>query len=116
MNFIQKNGKGILLAIAIMLIAKGLSVFISTLGTALIALLIGIIVRQFIRNFTSLHAGVTWSEKYLLEAAIVLIGFGFQLSQISSIGYGTAGFVMLSVFLVLGFALVLQKFFGYKGN
>lgn len=116
MRFIKKNRTGILLAVIIMLAAKGLSYLFPTLGVALIALLLGIIVRQFLKQFEVFQSGIVWTEKYVLETSTVLIGFGFQFSQLETAGLSAIGFVMLSVVLVLIVALLLRKIFRGEGT
>lgn len=111
MRFIKKNGAGVLLAVIVMLAAKGLSVVFPTLGAALLALLSGVIVRQFIKHFKPFQTGIVWAEKYVLETSTVLIGFGFQLRQLEMVGFSTIGFVILSVILVFLSAVLLRKLF-----
>lgn len=105
---------GVFLAIIIMVIAKLLSSYLPTLGAALLALILGILVRQVLANFSSFIAGVTWSEKYILETAIVFIGFGFEISKFKEIGFSTLAIIFGSIILILILALLLQKIFGRK--
>lgn len=116
MSFIKKNSAGILLTVIIMLAAKWLSYLFPTLGVALIALLSGIVVRQLFKHFEPFQSGIAWTEKYVLEASTVLIGFGFQFSQLETVGFSAIGFVMLSVVLVLIVAFLLRKFFRGEGT
>lgn len=116
MNFIRKNGLGILLSIAVMLLAMLLSQVLPKLGTALLALLLGIIIRLFIPQIGKFESGIKFSEKYILETAIVFIGFGFQVKQLVAIGSGTIGILVLSITLVVVFALLLKKLFKDQSN
>lgn len=100
---------GIGLAIVVMMVAKLLAAFLPMLGTALIALLLGIIIRQIITKFEVFQAGVVWTEKYVLETAIVLLGFGFQWSQIQEVGASTFIVIVVSIVLIVLLALLLQK-------
>lgn len=116
MNFIKKNSFGILLAVITMWIAKEISGLSPALGTALIALLLGLILRQFIKNFQPFQEGIGWTEKYVLETAIVFIGFGFEFTKIQSLGLSTLGMIVFSIILVMLLALLLQIIFGNKGK
>ena len=100
---------GILLAVIIMLIAKFLSSYLPTLGTALLALILGIGVRQILTNFSPFLSGVAWSEKYVLETAIVFIGFGFEISKFQKIGASTLVLILGNIITVILVALLLQK-------
>ncbi|HTO35028.1 MAG TPA: putative sulfate exporter family transporter, partial [Flavobacterium sp.] len=92
---------GVLLAIIIMLIAKFLSGYLPTLGTALLALILGVLVRQVLTNFSPFSQGVSWSEKYILETAIVFIGFGFEISKFQKIGLSTLGLIFGSIIAII---------------
>lgn len=116
LQFLKIIGPGIVLAIVVMIAAKALAVLLPTLGVALLALVLGVLIRQLLGRLRIFESGVTWTEKYVLEAAIVFIGFGFQLTQLARVGLGTIGFVCASVPLVMGIALVLQRVFKDKGN
>lgn len=103
---------GIVLAVAVMLVAKFLSGYIPYLGVTLLALIFGIIVRQFLKSFTLFASGIAWSEKYILELAIVLIGFGFEISRFNYIGLSTLFMLFGSIVVVILVALLLGKILG----
>lgn len=103
---------GFVLAVIIMIIAKFLSGYLPTLGTALLALILGISVRQILTSFSPFSSGVSWTEKYVLETAIVFIGFGFEMSKFKEIGISTLAIIFGSIILIILLALLLQKFFG----
>lgn len=107
---------GIVLVVVIMIVAKFLSTYMPALGTALIALMLGIIIRQFLSNYLFFSQGVAWTEKYILEAAIVFIGFGFQVTTFQKIGLSTLSAIFLSIVLIIILALFLQKIFGKKDS
>lgn len=95
-----------------MVFAKFLSGYVPTLGTALLALILGISVRQILITFSPFSSGVSWTEKYVLETAIVFIGFGFEISKFNDIGFSTLAIIFSSIILIILLALLLQKFFG----
>lgn len=103
---------GIVLALIIMIIAKFLSGYLPTLGTALLALILGISVRQILINFSPFSSGVSWTEKYILETAIVFIGFGFEISKFKEIGLSTLTIIFGSIIVIVLLALLLQKLMG----
>jgi len=107
---------GIVLAVVLMLIAKMLSGVLPSLGTALIALILGIIVRLIVVKFDRFTSGVVWSEKYILETAIVFIGFGFEISKFNEIGFSTLSIIVGSIVITILFALLLNKIVGNKNK
>ncbi len=95
-----------------MILAKFLSGYLPTLGTALLALILGVAVRQVLINFSPFSGGVAWTEKYILETAIVFIGFGFEISKFQEIGFSTLALTFTSIIAVILVALLLQKIIG----
>jgi len=95
-----------------MIFAKFLSSYVPTLGTALLALILGVITRQVLPDFSVFTSGVTWSEKYILETAIVFIGFGFEISKFDEIGVSTLALIFGSIIVIILAALLLQKLMG----
>jgi len=108
----KKVFPGLLLALGVMLLAKLLSGLLPAVGTALLALMLGMLLRQFIARFQLWQAGVVWTEKYVLEAAIVFIGFGFEVQTLSELGWSTLGILIASVLMVFLLALLLGRLFG----
>lgn len=102
---------GIALAVGITTLAHLFSSVLPTLGTALLALVLGVLLRQVITRFEPFSAGVVWTEKYVLETAIVFIGFGFEIRKFSHIGFSTVLVILLSIIAVLLFSLLLRKLF-----
>ncbi|MGE4347317.1 MAG: YeiH family protein [Flavobacteriaceae bacterium] len=108
----KKKFYGIALAVVIMLTASFLSGYIPNIGTALLALILGVVIRQSLPNFSSFLNGVAWSEKYILETAIVFIGFGFKISKFKEIGLSTLTIIFGSIIVIVLLALLLQKLMG----
>lgn len=100
---------GVLLAVAIMIAAVLLSAYVPYLGTALLALVIGIIVRQLFKRPAIILPGVVWTEKYILEFAIVLIGFGLETKNLTSIGTESILYILTSVIAVIVFVMFLIR-------
>lgn len=99
-----------------MFIAKFLSGYIPNLGTALLALTLGVLVRQILTDFFPFSDGVVWTEKYVLETAIIFIGFGFEISKFKEIGFSTLTLIFGNIFLIILLALLLQKLFGKENE
>jgi len=107
---------GLLLTAVITLAAYLSSPVIPGIGTALLALVVGIIVRQFILKFTPYLPGVVFTEKYILETSIILLGFGLELTRVKMLGAETAIIVTMSFVVLLAAALIFKKLFKEKGK
>lgn len=93
-------------------LAVALASLSSYVGAATVALLLGIIAGNTTLRTDSFAPGFSFTEKYILEGAIVLIGFGLNASVFAKLGWSTWVFIGLSVLLVLAVALVIAQLFG----
>ncbi|ALV22565.1 MULTISPECIES: YeiH family protein [Carnobacterium] len=81
---------GLFISIIVSIFSQYLAVFLPTMGSALIAIFIGILLGNTLLNKPSLNSGTKFSEKTLLELSIVLNGLilNFQIiKQVGSIGF-----------------------------
>ena len=84
MNFIKKNGSGILVCLAIAIPAWLLGKTFPVVGGAVIAIIAGMIIAMFWRKKGKAEAGIKWTSKIILQTAVVLLGFGMNLGAIPS--------------------------------
>lgn len=110
--FLRKNAAGLIMAGAFALLSIFLAGFDSFLSSASIALLLGMLVGNSKMKVESFGSGLNFTEKKILEAAIVLLAFGMNAKIFSALGAGTWLFVGLSVVLVISVALLLGRWFG----
>lgn len=103
---------GAALAVGIAMAAYLVGMFLPNLSAVLLALLFGIVAGNTALIQPKHHAGIYFSEKFLLETAIVLIGFGFQLEVLLSLGWPVFIWMVLSVMAVMAFAVIAGKLFG----
>jgi uncharacterized integral membrane protein (TIGR00698 family) len=90
---------GVGLTVAIAAVATVISRFVPALGSALPALLIGVVVAVVRRPTGRLAPGVAYSGKFLLQLAVVLLGVQLSLSSILIVGVASLP-VMLSSLVV----------------
>lgn len=88
----------------------------SFLGATTIALLLGLALANSRLNTTPFQAGLKFTEKVLLEAAIVLLAFGLNAKVFSQLGWLTWGFVAFSVLLVFLSAYGISRWFGLSAQ
>lgn len=107
---------GLLVALIVASLSVWLSGFNSFLGNATVALLLGMVLGNLLRRQKRIAPGLAFTEKVVLETAIVLIGFGLNTRIFSQLGWGSWAFVGLSVLLVLVLALLVSRWFGLSGK
>ena len=107
MDFIKKNAKGLLLCLVIAVPSWFLGKQFPIIGGPVIAIIIGMIITLFIKDKTSLQSGINYSAKKILQYAVVLLGFGLNLSVILKTGKQSLPIIVCTIAtsLILAFAL-----------
>ena len=116
-NALKKELDGVLpglaVSILISLVSQFLARFLPTLGAALIAILLGMLLGNTLLNRPELSQGTKFSEKRLLEYAIVLNGLILDFQVLKSAGIKGFIFIMLQMGLTIFVTYRLGKFFGF---
>ena len=116
-NALKKELDGILPGLAasiiISLVSQFLARFLPTLGAALIAILLGMLMGNTLLNRPGLSQGTKFSEKRLLEYAIVLNGLILDFQVLKSAGVKGFVFIMLQMSLTIFVTYNLGKYFGF---
>lgn len=107
MKWIKENSLGLLLCLAIAVPAWLLGKAFPIVGGAVIAILAGMVVTLFLRNKAPFEAGIRFSSKKILQAAVVLLGFGMNLSVVLETGRQSLPIILctISVSLLIAFGL-----------
>ena len=71
MNFIKKNGIGILLCLAIAIPSWFLGKIFPVVGGAVIAIIAGMIITMFWNDKKNAEAGIKWTSTIILQTAVV---------------------------------------------
>ena len=82
MNFLKKNGAGLLLCLAISIPAWFLGKSFPVIGGPVFAILIGMVLTLILKEKEPFTAGINYTSKKILQAAVIFLGFGMNLSQI----------------------------------
>lgn len=107
MNFIKKNIQGILLCLAIAVPSWFLGKKFEVIGGPVFAILIGMIIALFMKNKGSFASGINFTSKKILQYAVILLGFGLNLSTIAKTGAQSLPVIIstITISLVVSFAL-----------
>ena len=114
MNKIKPMAAGLILTLAIALMARYVAPFVPLLGGVALALVTGIIVGNTIRPGATFELGIGFSERQLLSFAVMLMGFKLQLGEMAQIGPSMAVIVVPTIFITLAAAVPLGRIFGYS--
>jgi len=109
MEFLKKNATGLLLCAAIAIPAWFFGTLLPVVGGPVFAILIGMVVSMLIKKRAPFSAGARFTSKYILQAAVVLLGFGMNLSQVLSQGKESLPIILATITTSLVTAFVLYK-------
>ncbi|MFS0861240.1 YeiH family protein [Fredinandcohnia sp. 179-A 10B2 NHS] len=113
---IKNKLPGVSLVFIIGVLANSLGKDFPLIGGAVIAIIIGILVRNFLGVPIAFSEGVSYTLKTLLKLAIVLLGFGLSFSSVFKLGYEAILLVVASVLSGILFTFFLAKLFKLDGN
>lgn len=109
MDFMKKNGSGILLCLGIAIPSWILGKMFPVIGGAVIAILAGMIITMVWNKKGGAEAGIKWTSKVILQTAVVLLGFGMNLGVIFETGRQSLPIIFCTITTSLVIAWILQK-------
>ena len=109
MDFIKKNGSGILVCLEIAIPSWLLGKMFPVIGGAVIAIIAGMIVTMFWDNKGKAEPGIKWTSRVILQTAVVLLGFGMNLGVIFQTGKQSLPIIICTITTSLIIAWILQK-------
>lgn len=101
--------KGLLLCLVIAVPSWLLGRQITVVGGPVIAIVLGMIVGLLIKNRAPFDAGVKFTSKKILQWAVVLLGFGMNLSVIAQTGAQSLPIIVCTITVSLVIAYVMCK-------
>ncbi len=113
LGFVKLSWLGIILCLAIAVLAETLSKVIpvvgSIIGGPVFAIIFGMIITLFIKNKTNLQPGIAFTSKKVLQYAVVLLGFGLNLSTILKTGAQSLPIIISTIVTSLVISFLLYK-------
>ena len=109
MSFIKDKGFGILLCLAISLPSWLLGKLFPVIGGPVFAILIGMILTLIIKDKTKMQSGITFTSKKILQYAVILLGFGLNLSTILKTGKQSLPIIVSTIATSLIVSFLLHK-------
>ncbi|WP_449539810.1 YeiH family protein [Ferdinandcohnia sp. Marseille-Q9671] len=107
---------GVALVLIIGILANSLGKDFPLVGGAVIAIIIGILARNFLGIPAVFTEGISYTLKTLLKVAIVLLGFGLSYASIFQLGFEAILLVVAAVLSGILFTFTLAKLFKLEGN
>ena len=113
--FTKKYGPGLLIVGLVALLSHYLAnTIVPNLGAVTLAILLGMLVRNWLVQAPRFTAGYHFAEKKLLPAAIVLLGTELQLQILISLGTSTAVLILLIVLSTMLSSILVGRLMGFS--
>lgn len=116
MNFIKNSWKGIFLSLVIAVPAWFLGKLFPIVGGPVIAIVAGMIITLFIKNKDPFAGGIKFVSKKVLQYAVILLGFGLNLSVVAKTGAQSLPIICSTIATSLIVAFLLHKIMKTPGN
>ena len=102
---------GLSIAILISLLAWFLGNLFPIIGGPVLGLFIGLLIGIILRDSQKLKAGMQFTSKKVLQYAVILLGFGLNLSQVFKVGVTSLPIILVTIATALVTAYFIQKLF-----
>lgn len=116
MKTLKKNGTGILLCFAIAIPSLLIGKVFPVVGGPVIAILAGMILTIFLKKKDRLQPGITYTSKKILQYAVILLGFGLNLSVVLQTGKQSLPIILATISTSLIIAFALHKLLHIPGK
>lgn len=109
MNEWKEKMPGLVLCLLIALPCWMLGKWIPVIGGPVFAILAGMVLTQLLRDKTRVAPGVAFTSKKILQYAVILLGFGLNLSEIAQVGASSLPIIVATISTSLVIAFVLYR-------
>ena len=115
-KFISKNWLGLFICIIIALPSWTLGKKFPVIGGPMIAIISGMIITLFWNDKSEAEKGIKFASKYILQTAVVFLGFGLNLNVILQTGRQSLPIILCTISTSLIIAFILHKIMRISGN
>ncbi len=116
MNKIKEKFPGFFICLLISIPAFFAGKLIPTIGGPVISIILGMIITLIWKDKGKFKAGITFTSKIILQAAVVLLGFGLNLNIILKTGRQSLPIIICTISTSLLLAFLMQKVLKIHGN
>lgn len=115
-KFISKNWLGLFICFIIALPSWTLGKKFPVIGGPMIAIIAGMIITLFWNDKSEADKGIKFASKYILQTAVVFLGFGLNLNVILQTGRQSLPIILCTISTSLIIAFILHKIMRISGN
>lgn len=115
-KFISENWLGLFICFIIALPSWTLGKKFPVIGGPMIAIITGMIIALFWNDKNEAEKGIKFTSKYILQTAVVFLGFGLNLNVILQTGRQSLPIILCTISTSLIIAFILHKIMKISGN
>lgn len=108
-SFLKNNFRGLLFAVLIGLLSHYGATFIPQMNGVMLAILLGVLLRNLISIPNSFNRGVSFASSKVLEFAILFLAFSISFKHIATLGWQNFLLVFLMILIILPLILFMSK-------
>ena len=119
MNFfspVLKKLPGVLLCLVLSIPAYFLGIWLPVVGGPVFGILLGMVVTLFIKDKTFIQAGMSYTSKKILQYAVILLGFGMNISAVLEKGAQSLPIILVTIGTALITGFIVSKILKIKKN
>lgn len=116
MKEINKMAPGVILCMVIAIPCWFLGQRFPVIGGPVFAILLGMIITLFYREKKTTEQGITYTSKKILQYAVILLGFGMNLSEIAKVGVTSLPIILSTISVSLIVSFLLHKILHMPAN
>lgn len=116
MKDIKQRFPGLCICFIMALFAWYLGGFFPIIGSPVIAILTGMLLTLFIKHRAPFQPGITYTSKKILQYAVILLGFGMNLSVVLKTGQRSLPIILATISISLLVAFILHKVLHISGT
>ncbi len=116
MTKISAIWKGVLLSLLIALPSYALGLMFPIIGGPIIAIVIGMVTAIFFKDKGSFGEGIKFTSKKVLQWAVVLLGFGMNLSVVAETGLQSLPIIISTISISLITAFIVSRLLRINGS
>ena len=109
-SFMEKR-KGLLCTFAIAVVSVMLDKLFPVIGSAVFAIILGMVLNQFWKIPSDFRPGINYSAKKLLHYSIIALGFTMSFAQVSQTGASSFPVTIVTISIAFLTALLVGNFF-----
>ena len=116
MTQIKKLGPGVALCLVLAVPCWLLGRAFPIVGGPVFAILAGMVIALFYQNKAGVQAGIAYTSKKILQYAVILLGFGLNLSEIAKVGAASLPIIASTISTSLIVSFLLYKLMKMPAN